>query len=260
MKPGMKRKSSLLLAALLLAACAGKSGPSPMKDETIRSTGRFTMAIINFGSGLDRTALEECPSEYPGLTVLDDTAVHRAARDAGITAEELLTFGNSFPSFERMQGLNMILVAFRSGKKDYLRVVNYLGRYVSTVLLDIRRPKCEDIFKAQRLVVFDSVPPLADVKVDGREIGEAPAWVWLRDGNYRATCAMPGHTFKPVSVSVPKDTRAICMREELSEKAAAKNNEMEKMTAEEKLGSVLVYIVGAAATAAAIILPLLFFH
>ncbi len=255
----MKLKAEILLVGALLAACSGKTGPSPMKGEAIRSAHRFTMAIINFGSALDRTLLEQCPSEYPGLEVLDDTAVHRAARDAGFTAQDTLRFGDSFAKFERMQGFQLLLIAFRSGKQDYLRTVNYLGGYVSTVVLDLPRPRCDDIFRAQRLVVIDSVPPMADVSVDGRPIGEAPAWVWLRDGNYKAQCQMEGHTFSPVPIAVPKTPRAVCMREETNSKiAATKEGEMDPMTGEEKAGSVLIYIAGAAATAAAIILPLLF--
>ncbi|MFH1017767.1 MAG: PEGA domain-containing protein [Pseudomonadota bacterium] len=254
----MKRKLEILLISVLLAACGGKAGPSPMKGEAIHSTSRFTMAILNLGSALDRTLLEQCPASYPGLEVLDDTAVHRAARNAGVRAEGLLAFGETFPQFERIQGFQLLLIAFRSGKQDYLRTVNYLGGYVSTVLLDIPRPRCDDIFRAQRLIVIDSVPPMADVKVDGREIGEAPAWVWLRDGKYKTQCVMQGHTFKPVTVAVPQASRAVCMREEVNPKTAAEADQMEPMSAEEKAGSILVYIVGAAASLAAIIIPILF--
>jgi len=66
-----------------------------------------------------------------------------------------------------------------------------------------------------------------------------------------------GARLPPIAVTIPQDTRAVCMREASDQKAASKENETEPMTAEEKAGSVLIYIVGLAATAAAILVPLL---
>jgi hypothetical protein len=228
-----------------------------MEEEAIPSFSTLRIAVFNRGSGLDRTALEACPAQYPQVEVLDEVAVHRALRAAGMTPDALLALGDRFAAYGPFRDFQLLLIAFRAGGRDHLRIVNFPGRYVTTVLLDVPRPTCNQILAGQRLVSLDSIPPLADLKVDERPVGQAPLWLWLRDGDYRVECAEVGHTFKPVPLKVPAQTRLVCQREEMVS-APGGAMEPEPMTGEEKAGSVLVTILGIAATAAAVILPILF--
>ncbi len=241
----------------MLAACGPKRPPSPMKDEKIFSISTLNLALFDPGVVINRKGLRACGNEFPHVNVLEETEVHRALRNHGFSPEELLSFGDRFDAYSSFSEFHLLLIPFENKGQAYLRIVNFLGKYVSTVLLDVRNPKCVDLLRAQRLVVVDSQPPLADVQVDGRAVGEAPVWIWLKDGTYEVKCALPGQIFKPISVVVPKDVMTICQRENTTSKAGPGDSD-EKMTAEEGAGSVLVYIVGAAATAAAIIIPLLF--
>jgi hypothetical protein len=196
-------------------------------------------------------------AQYPNISVEDDVAVHRLARDSGIPVATLYNPATPYEEYEKIQGVHLLLLAYKSGNADYLKVVNYLGRYVSTVQLDVSRPTCKQLFQAQRIVLIDSNPPYADISLADRKLGEAPLWLWLKDGEYQINCELPEQKFKPKRISVPKDIDVICQREDV-----ALNDNMQeevKMTGEEKAGSVLIYVVGAIASAAAIILPFLLF-
>ena len=106
------------------------------------------------------------------------------------------------------------------------------------------------------MVFADSHPPLADLSVDERPLGEAPLWIWLRDGAYRLGCKLPEQRFKSVSFTVPRASSVLCQREETMAVSDVRTDE--KMSGEEKAGSVLVWMSGMAGTLAAIILPILF--
>ena len=228
-----------------------------MKDQSIFSTQKLQIGLLDPGHYVDRTALDACPNEYPSVEVLGETFVHRSLRDSGIPADRLYQWGDEFAPYENLKGFHLLLLPFRSQGQTYLRTVNYFGKYVTTVLLDVRTPTCGDILRAQRLFVAESIPPIADVLVDRRPVGEAPVWAWLRDGTYEITCQLPGQTFRPMQLTIPRETRIVCQRENVDSATSAGKDE--KMTAEEGAGAVLIYIVGAAAAAAAIILPLLLF-
>ena len=105
------------------------------------------------------------------------------------------------------------------------------------------------------MVFLDSHPPLADLILDDRPIGEAPLWVWLRDGKYRIQCKLEGERFQPVTLTVPKVASVLCQREDVTGVTDVKTDE--KMTAEEKAGSVLIWTAGMAGTLAAILIPIL---
>jgi hypothetical protein len=242
---------------LFLVMGCSHAPPSPMRNEALNSSSAMRVAIFNKGTRLDRTALEACTRDFSKMEVLDETYVHRAARDGGVSVHELFSLGDRYAAYSAFREFELLLIAFRSGDKDYLRIVNNLGGYVSTVVLDIPKPTCKDIFSSQRIVLLDSVPPFADVSVDGRKVGEAPRWVWLKDGTYKQDCTLTEHTFKPVKFSIPTDQRAYCQREATTGKSAP--DAEEKMSVEEGAGSVLMYIAGAAGTIAAILIPLLLF-
>jgi hypothetical protein len=253
-----KRKALfwVLSVCLLAPSCGSKRAPSPMSGETIFYASELKMAVFDFGTGLDRSRLEECSREFPSVEILGEDGVHRALRAAGLTPNTLLAWGEDFESFRQLKGLHLLLLVFPRDNRTYLRTVNYLGRYVTTVVLDVARPGCEDIFRAQRVVSIESHPPYADIQLDGRGIGESPLWAWLRDGTYEIQCRSPGEKFRPVKLQIPKDVRVQCLRENV--KSDTRAAEDEPMTAGEKTGSVLVFLVGAIAAVAAILIPLLF--
>ena len=254
----MKRRevvAAALFFALFSGGCSGKRPPSPMRDEAIVSTQKLRIGLFDFSKGFDRSGLRKCPNDVPSVELVEEAAVHRQARDLGITPEKMLEWEERFDAFSPLRGYHLLLLVFRGPGKTYLRTVNFLGRYVSTVEMDVGSPSCRDILRTQRLVVIDSSPPIADVKIDGRMVGEAPVWTWLKDGNYSVECVLPGEVFSKVSLDVPKTVDVFCQRENVQPSGAG--IERDDSTAEEKAGSLLVYIVGAAAAIAAIVVPIL---
>lgn len=227
-----------------------------MRGESLYSAAVLNVALFDPEKVMDRSQYENCDREFSTVKMLYESDVHRSLRDANIGAQSLLLKGADFAPYESLKGFHLLFLPFQRGGVKYLRTVNFLGRYVSTVVLDIEKPDCGQLFAAQRLVQVDSHPPFADLDVDGRPAGEAPRWLWLRDGAYTLECALPGEVFKPQRFRMPTQENVICGRENTQAKAAV--TEDEKMTAEEKGGAVMVYLVGIAGTLAAIVLPILF--
>lgn len=250
------RLTLLLFVVLALSACAHSPARSPMRREAIRATQLLKVAWIDFGSGVDRRGFQACPEAFPGIEVIGEPSLIPTLRKDGILPEHLLEWESDFPRFRSIQGLHLLFLVFEAGPKIYLRTVNYLSESVSTVVLDVPSPKCEELLRKERVVVFESHPPIADVFLAGRRIGEAPVWVWLRNGNYEVSCALPGQIFKPIDFAVPGPVRVLCQRE--NTRPATGADQADETTAEEKAGSVLIYLLGAAASIAVIVLPILF--
>ena len=246
----------IIVGLALFVGCGKRKAPSPMKDESIVSSHRLHVGIFDYGSELDTSALASCSDQFPSVEILNEKAVHRSLRDSGLNPERVFEFGDHFDSYLQIRGFHLLVLAFEADGKSYLRMVNYIGRYVSTVLLDVKSPTCGDFFRAQRFLVVESHPPLADVFVDERPIGEAPVWTWLRDGTYEVTCKLTGQFYKPIDVKIPSENRVTCYRENMTSEQRAK--EEEKMSAEEGAGVVLLTIIGIAGSIAVALLPILF--
>ena len=226
-----------------------------MRDESILSTQKLKIALYDFGTRFDRSALKQCGNAFPAVELAEEAELKRILRKQGLEPKDLLRWGENFESFQTIRDFHLLLITFVENRRVYLRAINYFGKYVSTVMLDVKRPTCAHILRGQRFMVVDSSPPIADVKVDDRFIGEAPVWTWLKDGQYVVNCALPGQIFNPLSVKIPIDVHVLCRRENISSSSVP--NTEEKASMEEKAGSVLVYIVGGAAALAAIVLPIL---
>lgn len=227
-----------------------------MAGQPIHAVQDLRIAYFTHNSKADPRFLLGCADDFPALHVLDESVVHRMLRDQGIPLETFLNWGENFAEYERLKGLHLLFIFFSDGGKNYLRSVNYMGRYVTSAVMDVS-PTCGQLLRSQRLFVVDSVPPIADVKLEDRLIGEAPVWTWLRDGKYAFTCELPGQSFKPVAATIPGDLRVVCQRENVQEKSPGVQED--KVSTEEGMGAVLVYIVSGLATLAAIVLPILFF-
>ncbi len=228
-----------------------------MRDEKVFFSNKFRVAVFDYGSGFHRSGLDQCEQEFPAVEVVGETYVHRILRNAGLNPEEMARFGDVFEPYKKLRGIHLLLIAFREGGEHYLRIVNYLGRYVSTVVLDIQNPTCEDILRAQRIVAVESNPPFADIQMNGRKLGESPLWIFLRDGSYEIECKLPGQMFSPIRFKMPGTAHVQCSRENVQSKAQV--DEFHKMSGEEKAGSVLIYLVGIAGAIGLGILPFLLF-
>lgn len=226
-----------------------------MRHEVIRSTQLLKIALIDFGTGFDRRGLDDCSNDLPAVAVVSEASLVTSLRKDGILPTTLLEWGNDFNRFQTVEGLHLLFLVFGDGTKKYLRAVNYLSQAVSTVVLDVASPKCDELLRMERMVVIESHPPIADVDLAGRRIGEAPVWVWLRSGSYEVNCSLPGQVFKPIRLAVPGTLRVLCQRE--NTEAARTIDQPEYQTGEEKAGSILVYVVAAAASVAAVVVPLL---
>ncbi|MFH1263297.1 MAG: hypothetical protein V1495_07655 [Pseudomonadota bacterium] len=255
-----KLQANVLLFGLLfsLLGCAQKNAPTGMRHEEIRSTQQLKIGLIDFGAGFDRRGIDGCADQFPKIEVVGEPALVSSLRKEGIYSERLLEWGSDFGSFRSVRGFHILFLTFELDGRTYLRSVNYLRQSVSTVVLDVKSPSCEELLRKERMVVVESHPQIADVGIGERKIGEAPVWVWLRPGDYKIDCILPEQIFKPVPLKVPGTVRVLCQREN-SSAVTRGADQPEEMTGEEKAGSVLVYIVGGAASIAAILLPILFF-
>jgi hypothetical protein len=227
-----------------------------MRGEEIRSTKLLRVGWIDFGTRAGRRGVDRCPEEFPALEVRSEASLVAAWRKEGVLPEHLLQWGSDFSRFRPIRDLHLLFLVFEEGPKRYLRAVNFLSRSVSTVVLDVASPRCEELLRKERLVGIDSHPPIADVSVDGRVVGEAPIWISLRKGSYEISCALSGETFKPMEISIPGVVKVLCQRENTDSRSSLERDD--DITSGEKAGSVLVYLLGAAASLAAVILPILF--
>jgi hypothetical protein len=228
-----------------------------MKHETIFSTQKLRMAVLDYGTNFSRRGMDACGRDYSATEVMDEGSFVAFLRNRDLKPSQLLDFGQEFSKFQQIPGVDLLLLVFQSGEKRYLRSVNYLGHRISTFLLDVKQPSCEEVLRLERLVLVESHPPLADVSIDGRKIGEAPVWVLLKEGAYQVHCSLPDQVFKPVPFSVPRDTRVLCQREN----SAVRNlpGQSDEPTLEEGASSIFLYLLGAAASVAAVLVPILIF-
>jgi hypothetical protein len=216
------------------------------------------MGWIDFGTGVSPEGIEKCPEEYSATEVFNEPTMISLLRSKGLEPNQLLQWGTRYDAFAQLPEVQLLFLFFRVGDIRYLRTVNRLGQFATTVILDVSRPNCKDLIRSQKMVLVQSHPPIADVLIDGRKVGEAPIWVHLKDGAYVAACLLPGQTFKPVPFTIPHDSRVLCQREN----SAAQNvpGEPDKPTIEEGVSSVFLYLVGSAASIAAIVVPFLIFR
>lgn len=249
---------SLILVSCALA-CSSHKPLASMAGEVIPYRKTLRIGLYDWDKGMDRSGLTDCAQKFESISFLEEADVHRALRDSGLSQKGLFSLGDSFESYETLQGFDLLLLSFPSGAKRYLRMVNYMGRYTSIVTIDESPVSCEALLKAQRLVQIDSVPPFADISLGKRAAGEASEWLWLKDGSYDLRCTLPGSVFKPVSFMMPGPAQVLCQHEGGSGVNSVREG-ADGATAEEAAGSVLVYIVGVAASLAAIIVPILLFH
>lgn len=241
-----------VLAALALAGCGHSQPPSSLKNREIYSAQLLRIGLVDFGTGFNRRGLDRCPNEFPAVEVESEAALLDRWKQSGLAPEHLLTWGEDFARFRAVGNLHLLFLVFEQDSKPYLRSVNFLSRTVSTVKLDVAGPRCDELLRKERVIVVDSYPPLADVSLGGRVVGEAPAWIALPKGTHEVRCELPGQIFKPVAVTIPGVVQALCQRENTAPP------EQDELTGSEKAGSVLVYVVGGLASIAAVVLPLLF--
>ena len=215
------------------------------------------MGLIDYGVNLNRSGIDSCSEEFQSIQIQSEPSIVAMLRHEGILPEELLRWGNEFGRFQVLSQFDLLFLVLRSEGVTYLRTINYLAKFVTTVILDQTIPACIDLLRANRLVLIESHPPFADVIMDDRVIGEAPLWVWLRDGVYEIRCSLPEQFFKSVQFVVPKDFRMLCQRENRQVKGGM--TQEDEVTMDEKVGSVLVYVLAGVTSLAAIILPFLLF-
>lgn len=244
----------LCLIFFLLESCSSHRPSSPMRDKPIFSSQKLHIAILGFGLSLDRGQFNRCAQDFPALTVYSEPDTVAILREQRIYPEKLLEWGEDFSLYQRLQGIELFLLTFEENGVSYLRTVNYLSRSISTVVLDIASPSCIQLLKSQRLLLVQSHPPLADVAINGRNLGEAPIWTQLKDGRYQVSCKLPGEVFRPVSVLIPEDVQVLCQRENTSGDRQSK-----EIGTDEAVGSVFIFVVGALVSLAAAVLPFLFF-
>ncbi len=227
-----------------------------MRDHSIRSIARLTVGYLDFGTGLDLRFWSGCVAAWPSLAVYEEGSFLLALKNQGIEGVDLLSRGETFKRFEEIKGVTLLLLYFREGENLRVRTVNYLSRKVTTTTVRPDQHSCRGLFGQQNLVAIESHPPIADVFIDNRQIGEAPVWTHLRPGRYQIGCRLPQNTFRPETITVPNDTKILCQRENQQ----GMDESLGDVSTGDKLGAALVYLVGiAASVAAAILLPIFVF-
>lgn len=257
----MSKKSPIFIGLVIfLASCAGKL--IPMKNESIRSIQKMRVGLVELTSHqLDPSKIYDCLKEYPSASITLDGQTKQELESVGWLSDQLIQSlqAQDFQTYHNIKNYSLLLMLFKNKEqKNFIRLINFLSQQVITLSLNPEQFSCENVFNSARLIVVDSIPPYADVLINGRAIGEAPIWTSLRDGTYEVQCQLPDDVFPKSTLQIPGKSKILCKRENQAIQSIEHNND-ETADVSEKTNSWFLYgLVGALSVGGAI-LPFLVF-
>lgn len=245
--------------ALFFAACAGKK--APMRNESILTTQKLNIGLLDLSpNDYNEVSFYECIKQYPSIVILSRGSTEKKLLDQGYSKESFVQSlkSQTFEPYENVKNFSVLIFMFKNKEgTNYVRFINFFSKQIRTITMPLQEFSCENIFTTLRLVSIDSHPPLADVYIDDRLIGEAPVWTSLKDGIYDLQCKLPGNVFSRTKIQLPGKIQYLCQRENQS--TIGMEEEDENATLGEKSQNWLLYIFVGAASIGAAVLPFLLF-
>lgn len=256
----MKPKNyGIFFMVFLLGSCAAKK--APMRNESIRTVQKLNIGLLDLSpNDYSESAFYECAKELQSTVILSRGATEKKLLDQGITKESFIQTiqSQNFDPYSNIHDFSLLIFMFKNKENiNYVRLVNFLSKQTRTVMLAVDQFNCENIFTALRMITIDSHPPLADIYIDDRLIGEAPLWTSLKDGMYDLQCKLPGHVFSKTKIEVPGKIQYLCQRE--NQVTMGMEDEDENSSFLEKSQNWFLYIFAGAASIGVAILPFLLF-